>query len=87
MLLTNSIEKNPADDQGDTPLHYAAINGNLEMCNLIISNTQDKNPANDRGKTPLDHAKSFGYSEISKLIFGNFHEKINKDLELLQMSG
>ena len=55
LLLTNVIEKNPANIHGDTPLHHAAFNGNLEMCELIIGQIQDKNPTNDWGKTPRDY--------------------------------
>ena len=86
MLIANAILKNPADKQGSTPLHYAVINGNLEMCELIIGHIQDKNPANDRGKTPLDHAKSLGYPEIYQFIVQNVEGKNTEDMGLFEMS-
>ena len=32
------------DNDGSTPLHYAARNGYLEVCKLIMNNVQEKNP-------------------------------------------
>ena len=60
--------KNPGNNDGDTPLHMAAIDGHLEVCRLILENVQDKNPCNISGATPLTHAVNNGHLEIIKLI-------------------
>ena len=39
-------DKNPIDGTGYTPLHWAAINGYCDMCELLIQNIEDKNPRN-----------------------------------------
>ena len=42
-LSYSAMDKNPKDDIGRTPLHFAAKNGHLSICQLIIS---------DEGKVP-----------------------------------
>ena len=56
LIIENIGENNPTDNHGNTPLHYAANNSNLEMCKLIFQNIVDKNPRNNFGITPLDLA-------------------------------
>ena len=34
-ILSKVIDKNPENEDGDTPLHEAAKNGSLEICKLI----------------------------------------------------
>ena len=53
---------------GKTPLHYAAENGNFEICQLIIDEADDKNPKMTNGDTALHMAARKGYLAISKLI-------------------
>jgi len=64
-------DKNPSDDDGDTPLHIAAENGHFKICQLIIENVTDKNPSNRSGKTPLEIATKKGYSNIIQLFSKN----------------
>ena len=49
-------DKNPAENFGYTPLHFAALNDQLDICKLIIDNVDDKHPINNDGKTPKDLA-------------------------------
>ena len=60
-------KKNPADRYGDTPLHFAAQEGHLEICSLIIENISDRNPFS-RGRTPLHYAAAQGHIEVCRLI-------------------
>ena len=53
MYLQN---KNPTDNEGTTPLHIAASEGNLELCRIIINNVNDKNPADNEGHKSLHQA-------------------------------
>ena len=53
LIFTKIEGKNPADDYGRTPLHWAADEGNLEIINLIFDKIGVKNPATKDGVTPL----------------------------------
>ena len=47
----------PAED-GDTPLHYAAVSGRKEVAELLIANGADVKAKNKYGWTPLYFAKT-----------------------------
>ena len=64
-------DKNPRNDYGETPLHKAAFDGNVEIVELILENVIEKNPANIIGTTPLHNAASIGKFKTFKLIFDN----------------
>ena len=72
--FTDSIEgaekKNPRDKNGNTPLHFAANNCNLDICKLICQNVKDRNPKNKRGHTPLDIALDKKDLRILYLLIG-----------------
>ena len=51
------------DENGWTPLHFAADNGSIKVYKLIF-----KNPKNKYGSTPLHSAARSGHFELSKFI-------------------
>ena len=57
-------DKNPADEDGMTPLHNAALQGHVEVCDLIIQNVKNKHPRDNDGKTPLDYAQQEDVTEL-----------------------
>ena len=59
IIIKQIKDKNPADDDGDTPPHLAALNGQFEVCKLIINMVEDKHPINVFGKTPKDVARRY----------------------------
>ena len=71
--------KNPKNNDGETPLHKAAFDGNIKIVELILENIIDKNPANKYGQTPLHYAALIGRFDIFKLIFDNVQEKMPRD--------
>ena len=73
--LNLNFTKNPATNDGSTPLHAAACNGHLEICELIIKAVDDKNPARYDGVTPLYMAAQNGHYEVCKLIISNVDQK------------
>ena len=48
-----------------TPLHWAAENGNLALCKLIVTNVEEKNPQDIYQNTPLHYAAKSGHLEVS----------------------
>jgi ankyrin repeat protein len=67
-LIHNSDKKNPSDDNGNTPLHFAVERGLTNVCKLIIENVDNKNPAALNGCTPLHLAAKKGHLEIIRVI-------------------
>lgn len=51
-LLQNGADINDMDSEGNTPLHYAAVSGEMEMVQLFFDKV-DINSKNNAGKTPL----------------------------------
>ena len=75
--------KNPAKNNGWTPLHFAARNGHLEACRAIMGKTVDKNPKANDGLTPKDVARNNGHLVIVKL-FTKFAEHLEILKQLLE---
>ena len=66
--LLVSMDLNPRNGCGNTPLHKAAINNGIELFNLIMPNIDIKNPKNSAGWTPLHLAAKHGHFEICEII-------------------
>ena len=54
------------DDKGNTPIHYAACNGNLAMLKFLTSYGTDLMIPNKNGKTPLELAEANGHIKVAK---------------------
>ena len=64
-MLEKAVDKNPKDDNWDTPLHSAAEGGHYTICKLIIdAGIRDKNPSNKSNETPLGLAKSNNHTKV-----------------------
>ena len=68
-------DKNPANQLGWTLLHFAAGEGHLEVCRLIMDNVQDKNPADHHDWTPLHETAKRGRFEVCRLIIEKVPDK------------
>ena len=62
------------DGYGNTPLHFAAMRGNIEIAKLLIENGADINSKNKQNETPLDKAKQCGYGYIVQELKALFEE-------------
>jgi 26S proteasome non-ATPase regulatory subunit 10 len=58
-------------DEGDQPLHTAAIQGNYVFVEALLAAGADPNAVGEMGKTPLHYAASFGYKDIVELLLAH----------------
>ena len=69
-LIANEVEdKNPVTYHGNTPLHYAAENGNAEIFKVLINSFRDLSIKNNRGLTPFSLAVENNHNEILNIPF------------------
>ena len=76
-----SDPKNPPSCDGTTPLHNAALNSLLQVCQVIVENVQDKNSKDRYRYTPFDYAVRNGHTLVA-----NFFESIGCDPPTLAFS-
>lgn len=56
------------DYYGRTPLHWAAIDGQVDVAELLIARGADVYAKSYAGSTPLHHAASSGDAEVAELL-------------------
>ncbi len=59
---------NAKGEDGETPLHFAAIGGQKEIAELLIAKGADVNAKDDDDTTPLDWTVEADHTEISDLL-------------------
>ena len=67
------------DHEGQTPLHKAACNGQVEMCQILMKNLNDKNPKDHDGQTPLHWAAWNGHLYVCRILRETLIDKNPKD--------
>ena len=58
----------PDSDTGDTPLHSAAISGNVSLVSFLLDCQSDPMKRNKEGNTALHEACKWGYLEIAERL-------------------
>ena len=66
--LSKGQNVNARDQQGWTPLMYAASKGHLEICHLLLQHGADKSIQDEFGFTVLDIAKNAGRLDVAEII-------------------
>ena len=58
-------------ERGQTLLHFAAMSGQIQLCEKILVNVSDKYPRDYLGKTPLHFAAENGHYDVCLLLINN----------------
>ncbi len=79
------LEKNPAlvhakDQQGDTPLQYAAAGGSLPIIELLLSKGAEIEVKNSAGQTPLLYAVYYGHKEAAEFLLAKGAQFTHQDI-------
>ncbi len=64
------------DQDGLTPLHWAALQGHKDVAELLLTNKADINARDKLGTTPLHAATIAGQKDVAELLLAN-HADVN----------
>ena len=68
VLAIRRNDVNMRDDQGMSPLHYAADRGLIEVCQLLIDNGAEIDALDLEGQSPLDFAIVCEHGGVIQII-------------------
>jgi ankyrin repeat protein len=68
LLKSNPRLLQSRDDGGETPLHWAAFWGRIEVANFLLANGADPHARDKTGRIPLDYAIAHGRDEMVVLL-------------------
>eukprot|EP00899_Mesostigma_viride_P026581 jgi/Mesvir1/7107/Mv09212-RA.1 len=63
-LLSKGARVDVANQDGNTPLHWAALNGHLNVVNRLLQAGASPTALNRAEKTPMDEAMSRGFEPV-----------------------
>ena len=79
-LLDNGADINAKDNNGQTPLHRAAKNGNVPATDLLVRRGANTGAEDDNGKTPLELATAAYWNSERNIyvleVFTHLREKL-----------
>ncbi len=67
-LLKVGADPNAKHDDGQTPLHFAAKNGDVESIKLLLARGADPNALAYKKDTPLNYAEIYEHKEAAKVL-------------------
>eukprot|EP00058_Branchiostoma_floridae_P003483 XP_002588971.1 hypothetical protein BRAFLDRAFT_89162 [Branchiostoma floridae] len=68
ILIDSGCDVNAANDRGNTPLHQAAMSGNIPLIKLLLKHGADPYIANSANILPIDCATNTGHLVAAKLL-------------------
>jgi len=78
ILLRSGVDVNEKADDGMTALTFAAMNGNLDIMEILLEEDGiDVNAANDEGTTPLMFAVSEGHYDAVNFLLDTPNIDVN----------
>jgi ankyrin repeat protein len=76
---SNSYDLNQKNSAGNTAIHFAVENNDIEMLKFLISNRAKINEFNDLGHTPLYKAVTIGNIEVVEILLINGADPNSED--------
>jgi ankyrin repeat protein len=64
----HGADVNPKEKRGSTPLHFAAENGHLDVCRILLKCNADVDSQKDDGSTPLHQASRRGEEGSTAIV-------------------
>ncbi|WP_353283369.1 ankyrin repeat domain-containing protein [Wolbachia endosymbiont (group A) of Pogonocherus hispidulus] len=80
LLLAAGADPNAKNNEGETPLHYAAAIGNDEGVNLLLRGGANPNICDKQGKTPQQVAIDNGHYNVARLLLTKEQEELRREL-------
>ena len=71
LLLDCGADVQVRDDSGNTPLHFAVLEGHLELARTLLENNAEVNSRNHDGLTPFYEVSWEGNTDIMWLLLDN----------------
>ncbi|XP_046983202.1 ankyrin-repeat domain containing transcription coregulator asaA-like [Schistocerca americana] len=68
LLLSAASDPNARDQWGQTPLHWAAWNGQAEAAAALLQAGADRGVRTNKGNTALDIARRYNHQEIVRML-------------------
>jgi cytohesin len=68
LVIGCGVDPNIQDENGETPLHYAAWEGRLKVVKLLLEHGADPNVQDKDGETPLHLAAWDGHLDVVELL-------------------
>lgn len=68
LLISQKIDLNELDEQGQSPLHWAVLRGDDDTVKLLLAGGADPNVMSDDGFTPKWSAVDFGLNTIEYIL-------------------
>ena len=82
----DQIDKNPKFQKtGKTLLHWAAENGDFQLCQFLLRHLRNFNLMDDNGKTPFDLAADNAHWKVCQVIIGLMDKSIFRVAPIFQI--
>ncbi|MGL9718325.1 MAG: ankyrin repeat domain-containing protein [Wolbachia sp.] len=62
---------NVKNEDGNTPLHFTAMKGKVDIAKILLKHNADVNAKNNEGKTALDCAANNNHQELVELLLAH----------------
>lgn len=76
-FISRTINPNYQDELGNTPLHYAALNGHRSSAELLLKYDASTNIPDNNGNYPLHLASWNGHADVTKVLINTGPSRAN----------